>query len=142
MLRSISAFVVCTLVGILLPHSALAQITTGTVTGRVIDPSGAVVPNASVILISETRGTRSATLATNSDGDYVFPNVTADRYTVEVTAAAFKVVKRTGVVVSGAEGFSYAYFTGALGDADQHYVHDTDTADNQSDDGNYCCNGD
>jgi hypothetical protein len=103
MLRSISAFVVCTLVGILLPHSALAQITTGTVTGRVIDPSGAVVPNASVILISETRGTRSATLATNSDGDYVFPNVTADRYTVEVTAAAFKVVKRTGVVVSGAD---------------------------------------
>jgi hypothetical protein len=33
----------------------------------------------------------------------VFPNVAPDTYTVEVTAPAFKVVKRLGVVVSGAD---------------------------------------
>src|SRR3954452_14895089 len=104
MLRSISSFVVCGVVALfLLPASSWAQITTGTVTGRVVDSTGAVVPNATVTLISETRGTKSAALATNSDGDYVFPNVTPDTYTVEVTAASFKVVKRTGVVVSGAD---------------------------------------
>ena len=44
----------------LLPHSALAQITTGAVTGRVVDSTGGVVPAARVILISESRGTNSA----------------------------------------------------------------------------------
>ena len=70
MLRSISSFVVCAVVALcLLPASAVAQITTGTVSGRVVDSSGAVIPNASVILISETRGTKSAALTTNNDGD-------------------------------------------------------------------------
>ena len=41
----------------------------------------------SVILVSETRGTKSAPVATNATGDYVFPNVAADTYTVEVTLA-------------------------------------------------------
>ena len=63
MLRSICSLVVCA--AMFLPFSAEAQITTGTITGRILDTSGAVVPNASVILVSETRGTKSATLATN-----------------------------------------------------------------------------
>ncbi|PYQ89670.1 MAG: hypothetical protein DMG03_02070, partial [Acidobacteria bacterium] len=62
----------------LAPVHALAQITTGTVTGNVKDPSGAVIPGATVVLISETRGTKSAPAVTNETGDYVFPNVTAD----------------------------------------------------------------
>ena len=104
MLRSISSLVVCGLAALfLLTASSWAQITTGTVTGRVVDSSGAVIPNASVTLISETRGTKSATLTTNTDGDYVFPNVAPDTYTVEVRATSFKVVKRTGVEVTGAD---------------------------------------
>ena len=87
----------------LLPPSAVAQITTGTVTGRVVDSSGAIVPGAKVILVSETRGTRSAPVLTNDSGDYVLPNVTADTYTVEVTAASFKTLRRQGVAVSGAD---------------------------------------
>jgi Carboxypeptidase regulatory-like domain len=61
----------------LLAPSALAQITTGTVTGRVVDATGGVVAGARVILISESRGTRSAAVVTNDSGDYVFPNVPA-----------------------------------------------------------------
>ncbi len=60
---------------LLLAPSAPAQITTGTVAGRVADASGAVVPGAQVNLISEARGTRSAPVVTNDTGDYVFPNV-------------------------------------------------------------------
>ena len=55
---------------------ALAQVTTGTVTGRVVDSSGAVIASAHVTLVSEVRGTRSAAVLTNDSGDYVFPNVT------------------------------------------------------------------
>jgi hypothetical protein len=87
----------------LAPSVALAQITTGTVTGRVVDAQGGVIPGATVILISESRNTRSAPVITNETGDYVFPNVTADTYTVEVTLEGFKTVRRTGVVVSGAD---------------------------------------
>ena len=88
---------------LVLSYPVLAQITTGTVTGSVKDPTGAVIPGASVVLISETRGTRSAPAVTNSTGDYVFPNVTADTYTIEVTLDAFKTVTRKGISVSGGD---------------------------------------
>ncbi len=87
----------------LLPSWTQAQITTGNVTGRVVDTLAGVVPGATVVLISETRGTRSAPVVTNATGDYVFPNVTADNYTVEVTLRTFKTVRRTGIIVTGGD---------------------------------------
>src|SRR5438128_3618170 len=81
----------------------LAQITTGTVSGNVKDAQGGVIPGATVVLISETRGTKSAPAVTNETGTYVFPNVTADTYTVEITLEAFKTVKRAGIAVSGGD---------------------------------------
>ena len=87
----------------LVSSPALAQITTGTVSGNVKDAQGAVIPGATVVLISETRGTKSAPAITNEAGNYVFPNVTPDTYTVEVTLQAFKTVRRTGIAVSGGD---------------------------------------
>jgi hypothetical protein len=87
----------------LLAPLAPAQITTGTVTGRVVDSSGAVVPGAVAILVSETRGTKHAPVATNENGDYVFPNIAPDTYTVVVSAASFKTTQRTGIVVTGGD---------------------------------------
>ena len=88
---------------LLLPLSAPAQVTTGNVTGRVVDSSGGVVPGASVVLVSEVHGNRLAPVKTNSNGDYVFADITADTYTVEVTAPAFKVTRETGIVVTGGD---------------------------------------
>src|SRR5438309_11733012 len=78
---------------------AAAQITTGTVTGTIKDTTGGVIPGATVVLISEARSTRSVPAITNATGDYVFPNTTADTYTVEVTMEGFRTLTRTGVVV-------------------------------------------
>src|ERR1051326_5346990 len=104
MKRCFCSIVACVVVALfLLPLSALAQITTGTVTGRVIDSTGGVIPGASVILISEAQGTRSAAVLTNDSGDYVFPNVTADTYTIEVAAPAFKITRRAGIMVTGGD---------------------------------------
>src|SRR5450759_2881240 len=104
MIRSICSIIACLVVALfLLPSSAPAQITTGSITGRVVDSTGGVVPGAHATLVSETRGTKSAPAVTNDSGDYVFPNVTTDTYTVEVTAASFKTLRRTGIVVSGAD---------------------------------------
>src|SRR3954451_5361195 len=83
------------------PFTAPAQITTGTVTGRVVDSTGGIIASARVILISAARGTRTAAVLTNDSGDYVFPNMTADTYTVEVSAPAFNTLRRTGILVSG-----------------------------------------
>ena len=88
---------------LLLPASASAQVTTGNVTGRVADSSGAVVPNANVVLISEVHGNRSAAVKTNKEGDYTFADVTPDTYTVEVTAPAFKTSLEKGIEVTGGD---------------------------------------
>ena len=83
-----------------LAAAASAQITTGSIAGTVKDAQGGVIPGATVVLISEVRGTRSTPAVTNATGDFVFPNVTVDTYTIEVTMPSFRTLKRTGVPVS------------------------------------------
>lgn len=80
---------------------AAAQITTGAVAGTIQDSEGGVVSEATVVLISESRGTRSMPVVTSEMGHYVIPNVTADTYTVEVTVPGFRTIRRSGVPVTG-----------------------------------------
>jgi hypothetical protein len=80
--------------------SAPAQITTGSVAGTVKDAQGGVIPGATVVLISETRGIRSAPVTTDATGDFVFPNVAVDTYTIEITMPSFRSLRRTGVPVN------------------------------------------
>jgi hypothetical protein len=104
MIRKWSARVLTVLA--LLAMAALpvrAQITTGTVAGTVKDAQGGVIPGATVVLVSETQGTKSQPQVTNSSGDYVFPNVARDTYTVEISMEGFKTLQRKNVQVSGAE---------------------------------------
>ncbi|MBP6715415.1 MAG: carboxypeptidase regulatory-like domain-containing protein [Acidobacteria bacterium] len=79
---------------------ALAQGITGTVAGVVKDTSGGVIPGATVTLISETRGTTLSPVVTNSNGEFVFPNIQVDTYTVQVEMPSFRTLKRAGVQVS------------------------------------------
>ncbi len=96
-----------------------AQITTGTVTGTVKDPQGGVVPGATVVLVSEARGTKSAPAVTSGTGDFVFPNVTPDTYTVEVTMDGFKTLRRQGIQVSGADRVAVPALTLEVGGASE-----------------------
>jgi hypothetical protein len=77
-----------------------AQGVTGTLNGTVKDTQGGVIPGASVTLVSETQGITSAPVITNERGDFVFPNLTADTYTVQVEMPSFKTAKRSKVAVS------------------------------------------
>ena len=79
---------------------AAAQVTTASVTGVVGDEQGGVIPGASVVLESETRGLRSSAVTTSTDGTYLFVNVDGDTYTVEVTMPGFRTLRRSGVAVS------------------------------------------
>jgi hypothetical protein len=93
-------FAVTLVIGAVAVVPARAQVTTGVVTGTVRDDQGAVVPGAAVALISVARGTRVADTHTSENGDFVFPNVTADTYVVEVALQGFRTVRREGVNVS------------------------------------------
>ncbi len=62
---------------------------TGTITGTVTDPSGAVVPKARVLVRNEgTNATRDA--ETNEDGDYTVALLPPGRYHVSVESAGFR----------------------------------------------------
>ncbi|MEO7190788.1 MAG: carboxypeptidase regulatory-like domain-containing protein [Vicinamibacterales bacterium] len=77
-----------------------AQITTGTLAGSVRDSQGAGVPGATVVLTSESRGTKLPQVITNETGDFTFVNLAPDTYKVQVTMPGFKGATRGGVAVS------------------------------------------
>lgn len=77
-----------------------AQVTTGTVVGTVVDAQGGVLPGVTVVLVSEARGTKMVPVITNTQGDFVVPNVTPDTYRVEASMSGFKNLTRGGVAVS------------------------------------------
>ena len=69
---------------------------TGIVSGTVKDAQGGVIPGATVTLVSESKGTRSAPVVTNATGDFVFPNIAADTYTIHVEMPSFKTLQSNG----------------------------------------------
>jgi hypothetical protein len=70
----------------------------GSVAGTVKDPTGAVIPGASVTLMNTALGTQfSAT--TDGQGVYAFPNIPVGRYDLTVTLTGFKPLKRVGLAV-------------------------------------------
>src|SRR5689334_4014028 len=74
---------------LVLISSAWAQKDTGSVVGSVLDPSGAVLPNAVVSVADVERGTVFRT-HTNSNGEYVASPLKIGRYRVTVEHAGFK----------------------------------------------------
>jgi hypothetical protein len=81
---------------------ARSQSVQGVITGTITDPSGAVVPGATVTLTNV--GTNaSQTTTTGNDGSYRFSLVPPGAYTVEIKAANFAVVRASGVVVEASQ---------------------------------------
>jgi len=85
---------------LLVASTAYAQETTGGLQGTVKDPSGAVVPNAKVVVTgSSLVGEKE--LATDSAGYYRFANLPPGSYSITVTAAGFSTYKRELVLEVG-----------------------------------------
>ena len=76
-------------------HAAVyAQTAGATLTGRVVDQTGAAVPGATISVTSPTTGfTRS--VATESDGTYSIPSVPVGSYDVKATLQGFRPVGQT-----------------------------------------------
>ena len=90
LLLSVAASLVTAATGILfIAPAAYGQgITTGTITGTVVDPSGAAIPNAQVTATSTTQGTKRETTS-GSAGEFSFYAVPIGQYTIAISAAGF-----------------------------------------------------
>jgi hypothetical protein len=78
--------------------AAQTIVNTGTVRGVVSDKSGAVVPQAAVVLVSRGTGQHQAR-TTNGAGIFLFPSQPVGPYTLEVSAAGFGKTIVEGVYV-------------------------------------------
>jgi hypothetical protein len=78
---------------------AIAQSTTGSIYGTVVDTTGAVVPNASVTLTNVHTNVQQTTTC-NGAGEYTFAIVNPGDYTVSSSAQGFKTQTQTGISLS------------------------------------------
>src|SRR5437660_1542897 len=84
-------------------HSLRAQTPgTGALTGTVKDPSGAVIPNATVTLTSVDTG-QARTTMTGADGVYRFSLLPPGNYRVRIESSGFKPVEVPSVTVAVTE---------------------------------------
>ena len=73
----------------LAPPTLLSQQDTGTITGTVFDPAGAVMPGFAVRVIN-TATNIAVSLTTNQDGEFVATPLRIGAYVVEAEAAGFQ----------------------------------------------------
>src|SRR5437867_4811123 len=92
----LAGFILCLLVT-LIPHAAWGQ-STATVTGTVMDQSGAVVPGADVQLIDEKSGDVRRTVS-NGEGYFTISAVQAKTYKLRVELTGFQAWERLGIEV-------------------------------------------
>src|SRR5437016_6832428 len=89
--------------GMLLIPPISAQIAnTGSVQGTITDPSGAVLSDARVILVSQDTGSVQSA-QTDSAGSFNFPIVPVGQYRLEVSKPAFKSFVQRDITVHAAE---------------------------------------
>jgi hypothetical protein len=96
-LRSISSAVLV----ILFATALFGQNDRGTITGTVMDPANAVVPNASVVAISP--GSVEFKTVTTGTGNYTVPRLPPARYRLTVEAPGFKKFVQENIEVQVAQ---------------------------------------
>jgi hypothetical protein len=82
---------------LLVAASAFASVT-GSITGRVTDKAGAVVPGANVVAVNVEAGVKTST-KTNKEGVYSFPDLPIGHYSIQIQASGFSKLEETGIAL-------------------------------------------
>jgi hypothetical protein len=90
------------LLALLLPVLLAAQITSGALSGTVLDAAGAAVPNAKVTLTGEGNGFVRSVLTTR-EGFFALPDLTPAIFTLSIEAPGFKKYRQMGVQINADE---------------------------------------
>jgi carboxypeptidase family protein len=95
-------FGLCAFLGLVLtPAILLAQTDFGTLRGQIVDPSGAVVTDAVVLLTTPSGGSIDTT--TNKEGFYEFKVLAPGKYAVKVVAPGFSVFTKENVEIDAGQ---------------------------------------
>src|SRR5437764_1731190 len=79
-----------------------AQSSAGTITGRVLDPSGHPIAAAAVILTRPDTG-EARNLSSDATGEFVFTSVQPGTYDLAVKATGFKTFDKKGLALSASD---------------------------------------
>jgi hypothetical protein len=82
---------------------AYAQNTNATIRGQVLDPTGALVPDAQVVIVNKNTGVTVFSGKTDSAGSFVAPQVIPGTYKVTVTAVGLKAAVIDNLVATVAQ---------------------------------------
>ena len=77
---------------------AVAQSPNATLNGIVLDPSGAAIAGAQVVIVNDATGVQNVT-RTNGEGIYVVPNVPPGPYRIQVSNSGFKTIIKPDIVI-------------------------------------------
>jgi hypothetical protein len=90
---------------LLLAGMLFSQSSTSTISGRVVDASGAAIPGAEVRVLNQTDKT-SRTFATAGNGEFIFTNVEPGTYTVSASMKGFKQYQKTDIPITASQAFN------------------------------------
>lgn len=76
---------------------------TGAISGRVQDPSGAVIPNATIQVVDQATGVTARTTRSGSNGDFSAPLLMPGGYRLTATAPGFATATAEGIQVKVTE---------------------------------------
>lgn len=96
------------IVFLFLSAAILAQVSTSRLQGTVVDPSGAVVPAATITALNNKMGT-SVETKSNERGFYLFPSLLPGDYNVTVEKAGFRTATHRNVVLTVSETVDEAF---------------------------------
>ncbi len=99
----------------------------GSLSGVVFDPDGAVVQNAKATLINESQGVKAMQVNTNQEGTFVFTPLAPGTYTVTVEAVGFKKHSRTSVPLDANQRLGIPPIALELGSASETVLVDGST---------------
>ena len=78
--------------------TARAAVSDGSISGTLKDPTGALIPDATIILVNTALRSQYKT-ASNGQGFYSFPTLTVGDYALTIEAAGFKTQTKTNLTV-------------------------------------------
>src|SRR5712691_4824181 len=91
------------LVGLLWTLPANAQVATGTISGTVMDNTGAVLPGVTIVVENQDTSI-SRTLVTNEAGGYSAPSLGVGQYRITASLPSFQTVTRSGIELTVGPG--------------------------------------